>query len=463
MGNKGYISVFLTLILSVMLALITALITLIDLSGAKSRSAEAMRSSMSSVRADYNRYLFDQYHVLFLNKNPNGEGVGKLEALAEERLSDNLGESYEVKDVAVTGVTGVTDQNCLEFKNQIKKAVPYLAADYGLDKIMNEVQEGNPVSEQTFQNLNMSRDKGVKKQKGDKDPRRTVRAYQKIGVAYVVLPGDTCFSSYVVDKSKLPSAGMSGLQLLSMDGKFDDISRLERDLTQNSGLGQNLLQESEGLVYAANCFNCLTDQVQDDTVLSLELEYLIAGCSTDAENYKKVANQILLIRTGCNFAYILTDQSKMGRLAGLASAICVVFPPLEPVVKYLLAAAWSYVEAIADLYRLVRGKKVPYMKSARTWITDLGNLSNLAGAVGNNEEEDDTSGLDYKSYLLVLLAPRMKTAYYRMLDVMELNVNRNITSDEEYFHLDDAITAFGMSAEIEYKGQTIQLQEEIGY
>jgi len=461
MKNRGYITVFLTLLISALLVLVMAVIAAVNLSAAKGRSAAALKSSMSSVRAEYDRYLFEQYHVLFLDQNPEGEGPGKLEALAEERLSENLGPDYTVKDLALTGVTGVMDDNCAEFRRQIMDAAPYLLADKGVEALKEKVQDDTPVTKEELDHLNMAQDPAEEKKEGDEDPRKSIRACQKTGIAYWILPEDVTFHSYEVDAAKLPSGGKSGKTLTTMDTNFTDMSRLKRDATQNSGWLNAAEQEAAGLVYAANCFNCLTDEVQEGTVLSLEMEYLIAGKATDAENYKAVIDQILVIRTACNFAFILMDSSKMARLSALATSLTWYFPPIQPVVKYLLAGAWSYIEAIADAYRLVRGKKVPYVKTAENWVTDLNGLSHL-GEYADPSEKDET-GLDYEDYLLILLAPRMDTAYYRMLDVMQLNANQDAESDAETFYLKDAISAFGMSAEIEYEGHTIQLMEEIGY
>ena len=460
MKDRGYITLFLTLLISALLMLVLAVSTVIGLASARGRSAAAMRSAMSSVRAEYDRYLFEQYHVLFLDQNPEGEGPGKLEALVEERLAENLGPDYTVNEVRLTGVTGVMDQNCVEFRKQVQDAVMYLAADKGVDYLKSKVQDDTPVKKEDMENLNMEKDEKKQKQKGDTDPRKSIRACEKAGIAYWILPEDVTFSSTEVDVKSLPSQGKAGISLLTMDSGFSDMTRLSRDLSGTGGWMNSVTSESAGLIYAANCFNCLTDCVQEDTELSLELEYLIAGKSTDAENYKTAVNQILAIRTACNFAYILTDAGKMSRLSALATSLTWYFPPAQPAVKYLLAGAWSYIEAVADAYRLVRGKKVPYVKTLQNWLTDLNGLTHLEEL---EDPEDDGSGLDYEDYLLILLAPRMNTAYYRMLDIMELNVNRNASSEEERFHLKDAITAFGMTVEVEYEGHSVQLLEEIGF
>ena len=79
------------------------------------------------------------------------------------------------------------------------------------------------------------------------------------------------------------------------------------------------------------------------------------------------------------------------------------------------------------------------------------------------DDKEDEKGLDYEDYLLILLATRMDTGYYRMLDIMQLNVNQNVRSDAEYFDFSDAITAFGMSVQVDYEGHDILLQEELGF
>ena len=465
MENRGYITVLLTLLISVLLILFTAVLAWVELSSAKGRTAAAARSAMSNVRAGYDRYLFDHYHVLFLDQNPNGEGAGALEALAEERLQENLGDEYSVKSCALTGVTGVMDEGCSEFRRQIGEASKYLAAEKGAEYLKSKVKDDTPITEEDVDGLNMERDPKTEKEKKDKDPRVSIRACNRIGVAYWILPEDVSFRDYEVNFKEVPSEGKKGFSLMTVDTGFRNMSRLKKGVTQSGGWLKNVESEAAGLIYAADCFNCLTDRVQEDTVLDLEMEYLIAGKKTDRDNYKAVVDQILVIRTGCNFAYILTDVDKMARLSALAASVTWYFPPAQPVVKYLLAGAWSYIEAVADAYRLVRGHKVPYLKTKQDWLTDLDGLDHLDELLDDDssDSDEDEDGLDYKDYLLILLAVRMGEAYYRMLDVMQLNVNQNAGSEAESFYLKDAVTAFGMISEVEYDGHTIRIQEETGY
>ncbi len=466
MGNRGYVTVFLTLILSVLLMLVVAVYSLVDLSCAKGRSAAALRSAMSGVRADYDRYLFEQYHVLFLNKNQKGEGQAGIEENVQKRLEDNLGDEYTVEDVVLNGTTGILDDDCAEFRRQVKDASAYLAADKGVDVLKEKVNgEDEALSKEDMDGLNMERDKKTKKKKGDQDPRKYTKAVNRVGVAYWILPENVTFSDYTIDAKKLPSEGKSGKTAFSVNASFNSMIRFKQEASQSGGWLESATQEGAGLIYAANCFNCLTDTVQEGTQMKMEIEYLIAGKSTDSENYKSVIDQITAIRTICNFAYILRDASKMARLSALAWSVTWYFPPAQPAIKYLLAAAWSYTEAVADVYRLVRGKKIPYLKSAETWVTDLDGLAHMDELMGDgdSEESGDESGLDYEEYLMILLAPRMNTAYYRMLDLMQINANLKAGGESDYFDLKNAITAFGVTTEVDYGGYGFRVESEIGY
>ena len=488
MKDRGYITVFLTLLLSGIVMLFIALYTLADLRNAKGRAAAALRSAMSGVRAEYDRYLFDQYHVLLLDSDMDGEGTGKLETMIKERMQANLGDAYTVKDVVLYGTTGLMDDRLAAFTEQMQDASLYMAADYAADRLKEKVNGGeSPISSDSFregdeasqggkidgeeepedtekeeeaeeeplsQEEELARNSELKK----KDPRKKTRSISLLRPASLLLPEGTELSSETIDPEELPSYGRTGIRAMAVDLQFRSYNQLKRDTLQTEGWLGGLASAGAGLIYASGCFNCLTDEVQEDTMMKLELEYLIAGKNTDLENFSGTINRILTIRLGCNLAYILTDVKKMALCLEVATAVCWFFPPAAPVVKYLIAGAWSYLEGLADAYRLTHGKKTPYLKTAATWITDIEGLADLGDALTGDDVEN---GLDYKSYLMILLATDMDTACYRMLDLMQCNAAQK--AGEHKLSMRDAVTAFGVSVDVEYQGHTFTLDEEIGY
>ena len=88
-----------------------------------------------------------------------------------------------------------------------------------------------------------------------------------------------------------------------------------------------------------------------------------------------------------------------------------------------------------------------------------------AGRIGQEGEEGggEGSGLTYKEYLYILLAMNMDGAWYRMLDLIQVNANSRVSEGGHLLNMRNAITAFEMSVDVEYGGRTFSLDEEIGY
>lgn len=483
MSNKGYVTVFLSILLVVMLIITTAVIRIVDLSGAKTKQVTAVSSVTSSELANYNRFIFDRYHILLLDGNAGDRGEGTLEAEMVELLKEDLGDDYNVNDLEFSGKTYLMDDDLAEFKKQINDNFIYDVADSGVEAI-KEKTGGNddPVDESALGRMdgNIANEQETIKEEEEKkeksetdedseeehedvdDPRDTLKTYTDAGIALMILPDDVSLSENIVDYSVLPSNGKTSSQFEEVDTSFSDLDRMKLDTGKGDGWGEALATDAEALVYAGKHFNSLTDQKYDDTYLNLEMEYLVAGKETDGANYNAVVDRILLIRFGVNFASIILDVKKMSECGMLAWGITWLVPFLQPVVKYLLAGCWAYIESIADVYLLLRGHKVPYLKDETNWVTDFESLSHLDDYL--DEPSDDESGLDYKDYLTILMALTGDDLYYRMLDVMQMNATQSgIEGSEESFRMKNALTAFGVNATINYKGKEYNIYEEAGY
>ena len=119
MGNKGYVTVFLSIMLVVMLIITTAVIHIVDMSHAKTKQVTAVSSVTSSELANYNRFIFDRYHILLLDSNAGNRGEGALEAEMVELLKEDLGSDYQVNDVELSGMVHLMDDDLAEFKKQL--------------------------------------------------------------------------------------------------------------------------------------------------------------------------------------------------------------------------------------------------------------------------------------------------------------------------------------------------------
>ena len=498
MRNKGYVTVFVTLLIAALLLIFTVVYKIVDISAARSRSSMALKTACSSVKAEWtNEYIFDHYHILLIDMSAGGSGESGLADEIKASMEENLGEGYSVENVSISGRTGILDDDCDAFKEQIRDYALYGLTKFAADKLMEKTEgKDKPISDESIaamdketegisdeepeqsgqvgnqnsgqsagqqpgqgQNQGSGQQPGLVQALTTEDPRKEVRRVKKAGVYRYILPEDTEFSETSLDLKTLPSYGKRGLAGFAIESNFDSYLRLKKDMNKGSGWLEGLAAGGEALAYAHGMFNSLTEKRNDDTVLNLELEYIIAGKETDAENYKKVINQIIAIRFACNFAYILTDVEKMAEVNTLAITLTIFFPFMQPVVKYLLAGCWAYVEGVADAYCLVRGKKIPYIKSRESWKTSLDGISKLAEVADKDSGCDEKSGMDYNDYLMILMALHIDTAYLRMLDIMQVNAAQQTPG----FSMREAAVALGADAEVSYKEGHFTLHSEDGY
>ena len=156
-----------------------------------------------------------------------------------------------------------------------------------------------------------------------------------------------------------------------------------------------------------------TDRKKDGA--QYEIEYVLTGRKSDKAAFEMVVGEILLIRMGFNMAYLITDAEKQLQAESLALTILslLALPELTVILKWLLLTAWALAESIVDVKVLLKGKKLPLIKTKMNW--QLSTLS-LDLSAGNGTAR----GLTYEDYLRLLfyLGDPQEQAY-RMMDVME--------------------------------------------
>ena len=97
--RKGYVTIFVSLILVVLLVLSLLVIHIADISSAKTKVVTAASSAVSSEMANYNRFIFDRYHILLLDKDGYGNGEAGIEESISDLLRNNLGDDYNINSV----------------------------------------------------------------------------------------------------------------------------------------------------------------------------------------------------------------------------------------------------------------------------------------------------------------------------------------------------------------------------
>lgn len=179
-------------------------------------------------------------------------------------------------------------------------------------------------------------------------------------------------------------------------------------------------------------------EVKEDHALSYELEYLIGEKDSDEKNLKIVATQLLNIRAVANFAYLLSDSTKVEEAAFLASTLVgyTLNPTVVELVKIAILTGWAYGESILDVRTLLEGKKIPLIKSKESWTLDLDSLTTLANNFATAKESE--YGLSYEDYLgILLLFKDENDLAMHAMDVQEETIKTNF--EESDFQMDSLV------------------------
>ena len=165
---------------------------------------------------------------------------------------------------------------------------------------------------------------------------------------------------------------------------------------------------------------------QKEGALAYEKEYLLMGRKSDRENLEGVCQTIVNLRMAVNYGYLLTDATRRAEAEAMAVTLCsmVLNPQIEPLVKQALLLTWAYGESIVDVRGLLKGGKVPLVKTAETWQLQLANVCKLGTAKEISGEKKQESGLSYEDYVKgLLLIEETENLCMRSLDLVEANLH----------------------------------------
>lgn len=446
MNNKGQITVFLCLLLVSMLLIGLTAIEITKINMERAKVSEAAKGAMESLKADYNPDLFEDYHLLLLDRTFAGAGEGAMEERVEEYLDYTLNyrdeNTFSINDVAVTGYIGISDNDCQVLKAQITEYMKLYSEIYMAEALVDLIS-GNTDPSDTASEIVETGQLETNENESDwegEDPREVLEKSTGSGLLALVVPSGGTPSKDKVDTTDFPSKDKN----LSDEGEtgtlsFDDIQELEMNLnTSNSDCIAALQQEAYGILYALECFDYYTCEKEYQHPLELEVEYLIGGKDNDYDNLAYVVNMIVLHRIAFNFAYLMTDQTKLAEVESIAIVLSLIPGVSYAVVKYLLLGCWAYAETLVEIKSLLSGNGIPYLKTGDTWLTDINHL----GSLGNIEALDynGVDRIDYKGFLMIFLAEHLNKIYYRMCDVIQLNLRQK----DENFLISNCVYAVTM-------------------
>ena len=162
--------------------------------------------------------------------------------------------------------------------------------------------------------------------------------------------------------------------------------------------------------YELDKFNYFNKELNDELTPSgskkYEVERLITGDRNDLSSIKSVVNQIMLIRIAMNVLHIYKSVDKRAAARQFVIALFSGFSPLMVEVMFLvIITAWGTAQAIADLKKIMKNKRVNLMHDDSSWTVSVESILKIAAGQMMDVDENDDMGfaLNYKDYLRVLL------------------------------------------------------------
>lgn len=471
--QKGEITVFLSLVLTILISVLFTVIEAARTNAVQFQTECVTDMALQSALAEYNRELLEQYELFFIDMGYGTEESGYI--LLEQHITDYMEKNFhadssffsgEIRDllrIYTESVTILQAAGALDGNGEVveRKAVDYMLDRYGL---LDLSQIGKDVD--TVQENELMSDKMEKKRRENEEKIRSV---------------DTTVEDEDGKKKKIPinnpadkiNSKRGSSRILKLVTKERPVSEKEirpeeyishKEYKEKDGflLNENSVTKAEDFVfqkYLMEKCGRYTDK-KEGSFLDYQMEYILAGKSSDEENLRSVVNKLLVIRETANFMYLMTDSDKQAQAEAVAAALAVVifFPELKDLIKLSLLIGWAYAESVNDVTILLNGGNVPLWKDSESWKLSLKNALKL-----EVDGEGSGEGLSYEQYLHILLAfMNRKERNMRFMDIMEMDIRQ--TPGNKNFCMNQCIHSFTAEIVINSKtGHGCLINRTVGY
>lgn len=242
----------------------------------------------------------------------------------------------------------------------------------------------------------------------------------------LTLPSQTLYLGAAdVFSIELPDAatdvGESTLWKLIRGMKLSKISELLcADLEQ-------MIEKLMLVSYGTSVFSSHADSGEED-VLLYQVEYLLYGKRSDADNYRRAALSILGVRLALNLAHTFTDPEKKAMaLVTSAEIFGSTLPFLTSAGQYLILLAWGLQNAKLETVEILKGKKVPFLVTKETFQVRYDEVVTM-GKQTRFERAEAYKGASgpaptYNTYLLMfLLFSKEEAIVYHAADLMQAHI-----------------------------------------
>lgn len=427
---QGEITAYLSLIFILLITFVGGVMESASIQLAKNYRRTDTNRAMECVFAEYQKELLEKYDIFAL------DGSYETGQYSKENVIDRLDYYGEgMLEHKVERIQFLTDNGCSAFLEQVSA---YMEHKYGLDAMKDMLGMTSVWGQQEERAEDYAKEEGSWQEHMDRLLKENERE----------LPEEDNPIAHVGQMKKSPILSLVMPKDQAVSEKQAEAGELLAARNRNHGYGRFLDVEPEegnssALLfggYLMEHFSGFTD-TEHTGVLDYELEYILIGKDSDKENLESVVRKLLLLRFAPNYAYIQTDGAMKAEAEAAAVTLCTLLavPAITEAAAQGILLAWAYGESIMDLRSLLKGSRVPLVKSKESWQLQLSKLLTLGTEEDCSEGRDDENGLCYAEYLRMLLFLTKKDeAALRALGIIEQNMRK--VYGQTYFHADFCIS-----------------------
>ena len=500
--EKGQITVFLSLLLIVLIGFSFVVVEGVSSYGASALGEDAVKNAGENVLANYDRELFNKYHIFFLDPREKNYILSDGKADVAQYFSGNSFFNVFCNSLEMTEEVTAVEEDGLYLKHEIREWMKYRQEEKVKDtlkQLINNVKTNNAdrkeyqnEAEEETGNIEQSEENKTEKDKEDKVEEETVsqevqkerttwkeikealQLLTKTGILFYVSDHPEQLSRKSIPEGNLPSRAKKREQeehkveefLFSGSGLKGIKSMLSVDFSINTN---STLWTKENYIvpYIEECFLDYSEEGKGkkndvrEQVLAYEKEYLIKGQPSDLDNLKRVANDILLLRFINNYIFTGRDAEIQSQVNIMASALTGVvgIPQTAKAVQMMLRAALSYGESLLELHTLFEGGEISLTKDRENWNLELKTM--VKQLKEKKAVKKGKHNISYKDYLKVLLFMKGNSTIlcYRMMDIMQ----ENIACKEAGFLMENCLFSYKWEGSLSFGSVKMKFEKQVSY
>lgn len=462
--RSGQITVWLSLSFLVFFSLYLACLGSVQKQHRNQKAEQAVEAGIFSLFSEFEPHLLEDYDLLCLDtsfrsgRERQDELCSHLWNFTQRNMTGPAGtllEGRKLQGINVKNLVRMTDDEGAVFYNQAirimkEKTGASLAEDWMSQETFREEAEEDARRFQedceTYEGTVENYESEDEEEELDSDARQWDGLRNRF-TRWAALPDTANISDRALNLERCPSRR----SLSEGTGRAD-------------GSENSLIQKQWFISYLSEYFTHAQEMLKEEReggCMDYQMEYVLCGKASDRENLEQVIQEILMMREGVNYVFLLTHPEYSEKAEALAGILGGVTGSVSLVksLQHLILLGWACGESLVEVRQLLGGYELSMVKTADDWQVPLSGLLELIGNPGSyDEQRNRQEGMDYESYLRILLSLKpWKELAMRSLDIIEGELR--LQDGCEKIHLDHCVEK--MTAQVWMEG--IYLERTYGY